>query len=128
MTWRLVEPDPGSDLDVTGDPLVLRARVIEGEVGVAEMLEWLWHLRVAQFLLAHQVRGVREVLVPADMIEVEVRVHHEGDVVEVVSGVVHDQAVGMLYEDAVDGEPDRRADVDVPQDLRAIDDERAAIQ
>src|SRR5579859_4175616 len=83
VTWRLVEPDPGRDLDVTGYPLVLRAWVIEGEIGVTEMLERLWHLRVAQFLLAHQVRGVREVLVAADVIEVEVRVHHEVDLLRV---------------------------------------------
>ena len=71
---RLEQPEPLRELEVPGDGLERRAVVVPRLVRVAEELERLVVARLRELLLVDDVRAAREVLVAADVVEVEVRV------------------------------------------------------
>ena len=74
VAGRLEQPQALRELDVARHRLELRALVIPRLVRVAEELERLVVARLGELLLVHDIRDAREVLVAADVVEVEVGV------------------------------------------------------
>src|SRR5579862_341051 len=77
VTRRLKQPDPVCYLDVAAHLLVPHAGVVEGEVGIAKVLEGLGDLGVAELLFADKGGGLGEEPVASYVVEVEVGVGDE---------------------------------------------------
>jgi hypothetical protein len=72
VAGRLEQPQALRELDVSRHRLELHAVVIPRLVRVAEELERLVIARLGELVLVHDIRDAREVLVAADVVEVEV--------------------------------------------------------
>ena len=123
------------------------------------MLEDLAIRRLGDLVLVADLLRVREELVAADMVEVEMRVdddadilrlqaeqlqragdgllgrllrllegQHLHDVVVVVAGIDQEPALRVLDQDGIDGKADLAARAAIPEDVEAVENERAAVE
>src|SRR5438270_4254285 len=84
VTRRLEEQQAARDLGVAGDRPEARAVVVPRAVGIAEALERLTVPRLLELLLVHDDCGLAQVLVAADVVEVEMGVDERLDVARFV--------------------------------------------
>src|SRR5438477_10968118 len=96
---RLEEQQAARDLGVAGDRPEARAVVVPRAVGVAEALERLTVPRLLELLLVHDDRGLAEVLVAPDVVEMEMGVDECLDVAGLVPAgaeLSRDRLLGRL--------------------------------